>query len=651
MENSLPAGIQIHEILKKHWGFDRFRPLQEEIINSVLEGRDTLALLPTGGGKSLCYQVPAMAKDGLCLVISPLIALMKDQVENLRKRNIRASAAFSGMSRKEINLAIENCIHGNYKFLFISPERLGTQGMRDYLKQMKVNLIAVDEAHCISQWGYDFRPAYLGIAAIRELFPAVPVLALTATATKKVRTDICSKLHFKSAQTKVGKENIICGSFERKNISYVVFHAEDKLQRIQNILNKVEGSGIIYVRSRSYAEELTRQLKKASVSVDFYHAGLDSVQRNRKQDEWKSGKTRVIVATNAFGMGIDKSNVRTVLHYEIPDNLESYYQEAGRAGRDGERSYAVLFYTNADINNIDERSERTFPDIKEIRNIYQALSNYYQIPVGSAQGESFAFDISHFCSSYRQNPVTVFNALKILESQGHLSLSEAVLLPSRIYFAVAHGELFNFQVANAKFDSLIKIILRLYGGVFDRYTNISEEEIGAKLKMKPQEVTAQLEQLQEMNVVQFSQRSDLPRITFINARADARYLEISREHLDDGRKRFNERARAMIHYAVSENVCRSRILLEYLGEDDAADCGTCDICISRKKASMSEDEFANIIREVENTLTGHPLPLNELLVSIKNKEERTMHVVQWMLDNEKIRYREGDVLEVIKTAR
>ncbi len=642
MENN---GIQVSEILKKYWGFDRFRPLQEEIINSTLEGKDTLALLPTGGGKSLCYQVPAMAKEGLCLVISPLIALMKDQVENLRKRSIRASAAFSGMSRKEINLAIENCIHGNYKFLYISPERLSTQGMKDYLVQMKINLVAVDEAHCISQWGYDFRPAYLEIAAVRELFPKVPVLALTATATKKVRSDICQKLHFKS-------ENIICGSFERKNISYVVFHAEDKLQRIQNILGKVEGSGIIYVKSRNHAEELSRQLKKTSVSIDFYHAGLESAQRNRKQDEWKSGKTRVIVATNAFGMGIDKSNVRTVLHYEIPDNMESYYQEAGRAGRDGNRSYAVLFYNKADINNIEKRSEQTFPDVKEIRNIYQALSNYYQIPVGAAQGESFAFNISHFCNSYRFSPVTVFNALKILETEGHLFLSESVLLPSRIYFQAAHEQLYSFQISNPKFDSLIKVILRLYGGVFDRYTNISEEEMGAKLKLKPKEITEQLEQLQEMNVVTYIQRSDLPQIVFMNARIDARYLEISREHLDDRRKRFEARARSMIQYASSENRCRSQMLLEYLGENNSNDCGTCDVCINKKKAAMGGDELASISREVETKLSARPLSLNELLGSIVNiKEERTMHVVQWMLDNEKIHFREGDLLEMTKTAK
>jgi ATP-dependent DNA helicase RecQ len=640
MENNPASTVNIAEILKQHWGFGAFRPLQEEIIHSVLRGKDTLALLPTGGGKSLCYQVPAMAKDGLCLVISPLIALMKDQVESLKKRNIRAAAAFSGMSRKEITLAIENCIHGNYKFLFISPERLATSNMKDYLVQMKVNLVAVDEAHCISQWGYDFRPAYLGIAAAKEFFPSAPVLALTATATKKVRIDICKKLNFKN-------ENIICGSFERKNISYVVFHAEDKLQRIKNILNKVEGSAIIYVKSRYHAEELSRQLRN-SVSIDFYHAGLDSAQRNRRQDQWKSGKTRVIVATNAFGMGIDKSNVRTVLHYEMPDNLESYYQEAGRAGRDGNRSYAVLFYNRADISNIEKRSEQTFPDIKEMRNIYQALSNYYQIPVGAAQGESFAFNISDFCNSYRLNPVTVFNSLKILEMEGHLFLSEAVLLPSRIYFSISHGELYNFQVSNTKYDLLIKVILRLYGGVFDRYANISEEEIAAKLKLKPKEVTQQLEQLQEMNVIQYSQRSDLPRITFMNPRVDAKYLEIKREHLDDRRKRFEERLRSIIQYASSENKCRSRMLLEYLGESNADDCGTCDVCLNRKKTVISDDEFANLTREVENKLAANPLPLHDLLISIKNKEEQTMHVVQWMLDNDKIRYREGDVLEMIK---
>jgi len=630
----------ISDILKKHWGFSTFRPLQEEIIHSVLDGKDTLALLPTGGGKSICFQIPAIAKEGLCLVISPLIALMKDQVENLRQRGIRSAAAYSGMSRKEINLAIENCVHGNYKFLYISPERLGTDHVKDYLKQMKINLVAVDEAHCISQWGYDFRPAYLEIAAIKEILPSVPILALTATATKQVRVDICDKLKFK-------KQNIICGSFERKNISYVVFHAEDKLQRIKNILSKVQGTGIIYVRSRAHAQELTRQLKSLNVQADYYHAGLDSSTRNRKQDEWMNGKSRVIVATNAFGMGIDKSNVRTVIHYEMPDNIEGYYQEAGRAGRDGQRSYAVLLYNKTDVNGIAKRAEQSFPDIKEIRNISQALANYYQIPVGAAQGESFGFDISHFCNSYRKNAVVVLHALKILEAEGYIYLSESVSLPSRIYLPVSHDELYKLRLTNPKFDLLIKVLLRLYGGVFDRYCNISEEEIAGKMNANTREVIELLEKLQSLNVVNYTQRSDQPRITFMKPREDARYINISREHLHDRRKRFEACARAMFNYAEAENSCRSKMLLEYLGEENADNCVTCDVCIRRKKSGLNESEFASVTSSVENLLRDNPLPLEKLLGTISNiRDEQAMQVVQWMLDHEKIRYVSGDVLEI-----
>jgi ATP-dependent DNA helicase RecQ len=630
----------ISDILKKYWGFSQFRPLQEDIINSILAGKDTLALLPTGGGKSLCYQVPAMAQEGLCLVISPLIALMKDQVENLRQKNIRAAAAYSGMSRKEINLAIENCVHGNYKFLYISPERLGTEHVKDYLKQMKINLIAVDEAHCISQWGYDFRPAYLEIAAVKEILPNVPLLALTATATKKVRTDICDKLKFR-------QHNIICGSFERKNLSYVVFHAEDKMQRMQNIFSKVKGSGIVYVRTRAHAEGLSKQLKSFSVNTDFYHAGLDSAMRSKKQDAWKSGKTRVIVATNAFGMGIDKPDVRTVIHYEMPDNIEAYYQEAGRAGRDGERSYAVMLYNKTDITSIEKRAEQTFPDIKDIRNIAQAVANYYQIPVGAAQGESYEFDISNFCSTYRMNAVVVLHALKILEAEGYISLSESVALPSRIYFPVSHEQLYNLRVSQPKFDSFIKVILRLYGGVFDRYTNILEEEIASKLNVGVRDAIALLEKLQELNAVNYIPRSDNPRITFLMPREDARYLNISPEHLHDRRKRFEERARAMIHYSESENRCRSKMLLEYLGEENAGECGTCDVCIRKKKSGLSEEQFSAVSNSVQSILLDHPQPLSKLLGTIPNiKDEQAMQVVQWMLDNEKIRYSSGDILEI-----
>jgi len=428
-----------------------------------------------------------------------------------------------------------------------------------------------------------------------------------------------------------------------------VFHAEDKIQRMQNIFSKVKGTGIVYVRTRAHAEGLSKQLKSFSVNADFYHAGLDSVARNKKQDAWKNGKTRVIVATNAFGMGIDKPDVRTVIHYEMPDNIEAYYQEAGRSGRDGDRSYAVMLYNKTDISGIAKRAEQTFPDVKDIRNIAQAVANYYQIPVGAAQGESFEFDISHFCNTYRMNAVVVLHSLKILEAEGYIFLSESVALPSRIYFSVSHEQLYNLRVTNPKFDSLIKVILRLYGGVFDRYTNILEEEIASKLESGVRDVISLLEKLQELNAVNYIQRTDNPRLTFIKPREDARYINISHEHLHDRRKRFEERARAMIHYSETENRCRSKMLLEYLGEENAGECGTCDVCIRKKKSGLSEEQFSAVSNSVQTILLDNPQPLSKLLGTIPNiKDEQAMQVVQWMLDNEKIHYVSGDVLEIIR---
>lgn len=421
--------MNIHNILAKYWGYHSFRPLQEEIITSVLQGNDTLALLPTGGGKSVCFQVPALVQEGVCIVISPLIALMKDQVDNLQKKGISAIAITSAMHKREIDIAFDNCVYGNIKFLYLSPERLITPIAQARIQKMKVSLIAVDEAHCISQWGYDFRPSYLEIAKLRELQPKVPVLALTATATPEVVKDIQEKLRFKKA-------NVLQKSFERKNLAYVVIGEEDKLSRLLKVVNNVGGTGVVYVRNRKKTQEVAAFLQKNKIPADFYHAGLTPGERSQKQDSWIKNKTRVIVATNAFGMGIDKPDVRFVVHLDLPDSLEAYFQEAGRAGRDEGKAYAVMLYNEADINDLKSNVEMSFPSVEEIRQTYQALANYYQLAVGSGEGAAFDFDISELCRNYKLEPVTVFNSIRFLEKEGYISATEAVYQPSRINFTL-----------------------------------------------------------------------------------------------------------------------------------------------------------------------------------------------------------------------
>lgn len=630
----------IHEILEQHWGYRSFRPMQEEIINSVLKGNDTLALLPTGGGKSICFQVPALAKEGICVVVSPLIALMKDQVENLQKKNISAVAITSAMHKREIDIALDNCVYGKVKFLYLSPERLETEIVKVRLQKMKVNLIAIDESHCISQWGYDFRPSYLKIATLRELLPGIPVLALTATATPEVVKDIQEKLGFK-------KENVLQKSFERKNLAYIVQHEEDKLARLVKIANGVKGTGVVYVRNRKKTQEIASYLKSNNISADFYHAGLDNKQRDLKQQNWIENRTRVIVCTNAFGMGIDKPDVRFVVHIDLPDSLEAYFQEAGRAGRDEQKAFAVLLYNPGDKLELERNTENQFPPIEEIKSTYQALANYYQLATGSGMGVTFNFDIAQFCDTYNLQAITAHNCLKFIEKEGYIYLSDAVYKPSRIKFEVGREDLYKFQITHPTFDVFIKLLLRYYSGVFDDFAKINEYDLGKKLNVAQQDIVKRLNYLQQLNIITYIAQTELPQLTFTQPRVDARELSISKENYALLKKRATERMEAVLHYAESNHKCRSQLLLSYFGETDTYRCNQCDVCLEENKRILSNDEFDAIATQIKQLLAVHPMSLEQLTDAITtSSEDKRIKTIQWMLDSGEIEY--DDELLVLK---
>ena len=617
------------QILIKYWGYSKFRPLQEDIIRSVIEGNDTLALLPTGGGKSITFQVPAMSKEGICIVITPLIALMKDQVENLHKRNIKAIAIYSGMTKNEIDIALENCIYGSVKFLYISPERIGTEIFKTRVKHMNVNLIAIDEAHCISEWGYDFRPSYLKISELREMVPDIPFLALTATAIPKVVDDIQEKLNFK-------EKNVFQKSFERKNIVYLVREIEDKNNYLIETIKKVNGSGIIYVRNRKSTRETAEFLLKNNISADYYHAGLNHESRSTKQNEWKVGKIRIMVSTNAFGMGIDKSDVRFVIHLDLPDNIEAYFQEAGRGGRDEKKAVAVLLYNNSDKQKAEQRIERSFPEIKDIKAIYQALGNYFQIPFGGGKNISYDFIISDFAKNFNFNIMTILSSLRILQREGYIELTDELNSMSKLHFVTGRDDLYKFQIANAKFDGFIKLVLRSYTGLFSDFVNIDERSLAKKANVDIKVVYKYLNHLKSIGILNYIPQKKNPFVVYTEERLDDKSLHISKENYDFRKTRYIERINAMLHYASSDNKCRSQILLSYFGEKNPDRCGQCDVCTRRNELDLSKYEFDLILGKIKKQLQYNLVSIEELVPNADKNKEKALKVIQWLLDNNKI---------------
>jgi len=630
--------MTVQQILKQYWNHDTFRPMQEEIIQSVLLGHDTLALLPTGGGKSVCFQVPALVMDGICIVISPLIALMKDQVENLRAKGIEAVSIVSGMSKREIDLALDSCIYTPVKFLYLSPERLLSELVRERITYMKVNLIAVDEAHCISQWGYDFRPPYLHIADLRELHPDVPVLALTATATAEVRSDIQQKLLFK-------KPNVFQKSFERKNISYVVQNEENKLRKLLDIAKGVNGSGIVYVRSRKETVEIAKFYNDNGVKADFYHAGLEASVRSTRQESWKTNKTRIIVATNAFGMGIDKPDVRFVIHKDMPESLEAYYQEAGRGGRDENKAFAILLYNYTDRLKQEKKFELSFPTIAEIKQVYHHLASYFHLAYETGEGLSFDLDLGEFCSRFKLDPIKTINALKFLEQDEYLSFNESVFLPSRFRFEVMNEALYNFQIQNPGWDSFVKTILRSYGGAFDNYVSLREFDLARRANMNVQQVIEGLKKLQTFKVLSYQQQTDQPQITFLKPRQHMEALYINKVAIDQRKATYLRKMEAVFAYATNKK-CRSRTLLAYFDEANVDKCGICDVCLDEKRQKNSSETIDDIISEIVQLLSVSSLDLATLVTSTNiGTEKEKIDTIRLLLDAGKIKFA-GDKLAI-----
>lgn len=622
--------MTLHEILKQYWNHDSFRPMQEEIIQSVLLGHDTLALLPTGGGKSICFQIPTLAKDGLCIVVSPLIALMKDQVENLKAKGIEAVSVVSGMSKREIDIALDDCIYKPVKFLYLSPERLMSELVRERIKYMDVNLIAVDEAHCISQWGYDFRPPYLHIADLRELHPEVPILALTATATAEVQEDIQQKLLFK-------KPNVFRKSFERKNISYSVLNEEDKMRKLLDIAHGVKGSGIVYVRSRKETGEIAKFYNSNGIRADFYHAGLHMDERSKKQDSWITNRTRVIVATNAFGMGIDKPDVRFVIHKDVPESLEAYYQEAGRAGRDEQKAYAVLLYNNADRYKEEKKFALNFPSVDEIKRVYHCLANYYHLAYGAGEGISFDLDLGDFCARYELDPVKSLSALKFLEQDEYLAFNESVFLPSRFRFEVLNEELYNFQIQNPGWDPFIKTLLRSYGGAFENYVPLREFDLARRGNMSVQQVMEGLARLQDIGILTYLQQTDRPQVTWVKPRLNEKELHINKKYIEQRKTTYRNKIEAVFAYATHKK-CRSQMLLSYFDEDNARKCGVCDVCLEEKRERKAAGIGDEIINEIVELLSVSPMDTATLVTSLKTGNERErISTIRILLDAGKIK--------------
>lgn len=623
---------QYLDILKTYWGYDQFRPLQAEIIQSVLASQDTLGLMPTGGGKSLTFQVPALALEGVCIVVTPLIALMKDQVENLKKRNISAAAIYSGLTQKEILQTMENAVHGAYKFLYVSPERLATAIFITKVKQMNVSLIAVDESHCISQWGYDFRPSYLKIAEIREYQPNVPILALTATATPEVVDDIQDKLLFK-------EKNVFRMSFHRSNLAYVVRDVEDKNNQLLKILNSVSGSSVVYVRNRKKTKEIADWLHENGVTAEHFHAGLNNETKDARQKRWKNDETRVIVATNAFGMGIDKPEVRTVVHLDLPDSIEAYFQEAGRAGRDEKKAYAVLLFNNSDISKLKKRIADTFPPKDKIKEVYEAVGNYYQVGVGSGLDNTFVFDLADFCKQFHLPMLVAHNAIKILQQAGYLDLTDEQDSSSTLIFTSHKDELYK-QKHTEDQEKLIHVLLRSYTGLFTDLAVINEETLATRLNWNQDKVYEQLIGLSKEKIIRYIPRKKTPFLTFTHEREPIERIELGNEAYDDRKERYISRINSMIEYVSEKNVCRSVMLLNYFGERGGKSCGKCDVCLRKKEKELSNEEFQKIKDAIEILLTKDEYTTNNLLNELPYKENKILQVLRYLMDNKQIRQNE-----------
>jgi ATP-dependent DNA helicase RecQ len=623
------------EILKQHWGYDNFRGIQEEIIQSIGQGKDTLGLMPTGGGKSITFQVPALAKEGLCIVITPLIALMKDQVRNLKERGIKAVAVYSGMTREEILVALENCIFGDYKFLYVSPERLDTEIFQTKLRRMNICMITVDEAHCISQWGYDFRPAYLKIAEIRQMLPEVPILALTATATPEVVNDIRLKLGFRE-----GGQTFRM-SFERKNLAYIVRHTEDKQKELIHILQKIQASAIVYTRNRKRTREITELLTANNISATFYHAGLSNEAKDQRQKSWLTGESRVMVATNAFGMGIDKPDVRIVIHIDMPDSPEAYFQEAGRAGRDGQKAYAVLLYAKSDKVNLNKRISDTFPDKEYIRKVYEDINFFFQMAMGDGAGCTFAFNIDEFCRNFKHFPVQADSALKILTRAGYLDYTDEQDNASRLIFTLRRDELYKLQEYEADIEKLIHVILRSYTGLFTDYAFINEESLSIRTGLSRQRVYEILVMLTQRRILHYIPRKKTPYIIYSQKRIEKERLIISPEIYEKRKESYASRIKAMIDYATAEEKCRSRMLLHYFGEKNEHNCGQCDVCLKKHESGIKLGEFQELKERILEVLKEGPLSSVELCEKLKVSATQISPVVSFLISEEIIYLRNG----------
>jgi ATP-dependent DNA helicase RecQ len=593
-------------ILKQYWGYDAFRPLQEEIVQAVLDKRDVVALLPTGGGKSICFQVPALMLPGICVVISPLIALMKDQVEQLKSRGIEAVAIFSGMSKRQIDIALDNCVFGTVKFLYVSPERLKTEIFLERFKRMKVSFVAIDEAHCISQWGYDFRPPYLEIALLRNYHPQLPFMALTASATPEVKEDIMAKLEMKEVA-------FFQKSFARENLSYSVRFVEDKMVKLLQIVRSVPGTAVVYVRNRKLTQETAQFLQRNKISADYYHAGLSNDLRNARQDAWIKGSTRVIVATNAFGMGIDKPDVRVVVHLDMPDSLEAYYQEAGRAGRDGRKAYAVILAYTHDTDELRQRALDSYPPKEFLVSVYKALGNYFQLAIGTAEGQSFDFDVVAFAKRFDFPPMRTYHALVRLEELGFIQLSESFYRPSTLIIHIGQQELYDLQLKKPALDSFFKGMLRLYGGeLFTYYTKISERKLAQQLGISEQEVKNILVALHKGKVIEYLEQKEVAQLTYVLPRLDADNLPINKKAYEGSQQKYLKRIDAVIHYVQHPKRCRTQMILAYFGEEAYDSCGVCDHCLERRQA-LQQQEVATWRAQIHKALGAEPMVVEELV--------------------------------------